>query len=134
MTKYICNVRTYNGNSDYTLDLNENYDIVVKNLEQVEQYLKQEYDLTGFNDLASDDTSIVLEKSYKAWRSDHGNIHEVHQCDDCDKAELENDGLCENHFWYSEQIDAHMEKAKKADLEYIKSDKYFKSVVDLTEK
>jgi len=133
MTKYICNLRTYSGNSDDTLDLIENRDIIANSIKQVEQYINEEYDTTGYSDLGSDSDHIIIGRDYKAWCSDHGNVHEViEECEECNKAELENDDLCSDHFWYSEQIDCYCEVAKKADLEYIKSDKYYKTVVDLT--
>ena len=134
-TKYVYNIRTYAGNEDQGTDLIENYEVIANNDKEMEKYLYESFDLKGFTDMSSDPEFWTFEKTYKAWCSDHGNIHEVTEpCEECNKVDINADmQLCEDHFWYNESVTVSKEKPKKADLEYMLSDRYFKQVVDLTQ-
>jgi len=103
--------------------------VLCNSLEQMDNYLHLNYDLTDSQDL-SDDTQLVYERTGAYTVSDHGNLVDIEVTDD----KLDDSGeLKEPYFYQTEYVSATKEKLTKANYEFYKSGKHWTSVIDLTE-
>lgn len=112
--------------------------IIAYDLESVIEYCKNEYSMEGLDEVISDDTSILFEKSYLGQISDHGNINEVTQ--ETEDEVLDNYGDVKEEFEdqgygnFRDIVDINGAEITQKDYEYMISGNYWNHVVDLTEK
>ena len=116
----------YDGNSYHT------HDIIAFNSKQVDKWLHNNYNLENSQDASASSTELVYDYSARYSVSDHGNLIEVDQCDECDKEDF---GTCENHFYQTDSITAFRDEKPltEENYKYLKSGQHWTSVIDLTE-
>ncbi|HEX7179134.1 MAG TPA: hypothetical protein VF220_05365 [Nitrososphaeraceae archaeon] len=110
--------------------------VIANNLDTVIDYCKQEYDMEGMEEIVSDESSIVFEKSYLGQMSDHGNIHEITQ--ETQDEILDNYGEVKEEYQgeygsFRDVVDINGGEITEKDYQYMISGQYWNNVVDLTE-
>jgi hypothetical protein len=104
-------------------------DLIAKNDNQVEKWLRDNYNLENSDSSMSDDTHIIYD--YSAY----------YLCDTSELIEFKGECLncqednCDKHFWRSDMIEAtRSEKPlNNHEYEYLKSGKHYCSVIDISE-
>jgi hypothetical protein len=131
--RYSFDIRSGTGNADEPVTSIDKT-IIAFDLEAVIKYCESEYDMTGLDEIVSDELNIVFEKSYIGQVSDHGNINEVSDTEDI----LDNEGQVKEEYQgeygdFRDVVDISGGEITQKDYEYMISGQYHNTVIDLTE-
>src|SRR5688572_14403748 len=104
-------------------------DLIAENNDQVEKWLKENYNLEKSDNSNSDDMNIIYMDT-RLYLCDSSELIESK----CNKDHDDIDS-CDKHFWRTDTIEANRSEKplNNHEYKYLKSGKHYCSVIDLTE-